>query len=224
MAQRLSIREDEILERVANGKSTKEIAAELTISQNTVNWHVGNVLAKLGASTRAEAVAVRLRDDADEHDGANDRGPLDPTEHISTIDVTRGATRTWRMRALALGAALLVVLLGGAPLVAARYAQPLQEPMATPTSPARSVAPNEIGDGAQSVPLRTAGPAGSAAPATAPAATAPAASAPPIRTSAVSAAPLPTIAAPTLPLPTLSIAPSALPTLPPVPRFPRVLP
>jgi DNA-binding CsgD family transcriptional regulator len=220
MAQHLSIREDEILDRVAGGKSTKEIAAELAISQNTVNWHVGNVLTKLGASTRAEAVAVRLREGTDEHEVADHHSSLDRTERIPTIEVTRGATRTWRMRALALGVALLVVLLGGAPLVGARYTQPLEEPAATPISPAGSVAPNEIGDGPQSVPFTTARPAASPAPATAPAA-----SAPPRATTTVTAAPLPTIAPPTLlPLPTLSIAPSALPTLPPVPPLPRVLP
>src|ERR671937_505645 len=157
MAQQLSIREDEILERVANGKSTKEIAAELAISQNTVNWHVGNVLAKLGASTRAEAVALRLREGADESEIRDARASLDPTERIRTIDDTGGAMRRWRRRALAFAGALFIVLLGGTPLVAARYAQPNEEPAAPPLSPARSVAPNAIGDGRQPAPVSTAG-------------------------------------------------------------------
>ena len=57
----LSPREAEILTLVASGRSTKEIGAELSIAESTVNWHVGNLLAKLSASSRAEAVAVALR-------------------------------------------------------------------------------------------------------------------------------------------------------------------
>jgi DNA-binding CsgD family transcriptional regulator len=57
----LSPREAQILTLVASGRSTKEIGAELSIAQSTVNWHVGNVLTKLSASSRAEAVAVAYR-------------------------------------------------------------------------------------------------------------------------------------------------------------------
>src|SRR6266516_3573436 len=64
MAQNnLSPREAEVLTLVASGRSTKEIGAELSIAESTVNWHVGNVLTKLAASSRAEAVAVTLRTD-----------------------------------------------------------------------------------------------------------------------------------------------------------------
>ncbi|SRR6266513_6420255 len=62
MAQNnLSPREAEILTLVASGRSTKEISGELSIAKSTVNWHVGNLLTKLAASSRAEAVAVALR-------------------------------------------------------------------------------------------------------------------------------------------------------------------
>ena len=60
MAEILSPREAEILRLVASGKTTKEIGAELSIADSTVNWHVGNVHSKLGASNRAEAVALAL--------------------------------------------------------------------------------------------------------------------------------------------------------------------
>ena len=60
MAEILSPREAEILRLVASGKTTKEIGAELAIADSTVNWHVGNMHTKLGASNRAEAVAVAL--------------------------------------------------------------------------------------------------------------------------------------------------------------------
>ena len=56
----LSPREREILELVATGKATKEIADGLDITESTVNWHVSNVLGKINASSRAEAVALAL--------------------------------------------------------------------------------------------------------------------------------------------------------------------
>ena len=62
MAQsNLSPREAEILTLLASGRSTKEISAELSIAESTVNWHVGNLLTKLSASSRAEAVAIAYR-------------------------------------------------------------------------------------------------------------------------------------------------------------------
>jgi DNA-binding CsgD family transcriptional regulator len=57
----LSPREAEILTLLASGRSTKEISAELSIAESTVNWHVGNLLTKLSASSRAEAVAMAYR-------------------------------------------------------------------------------------------------------------------------------------------------------------------
>jgi DNA-binding CsgD family transcriptional regulator len=58
----LSIRETQVIRLVAAGMTTKAIAATLSIAESTVNWHVGNALAKLGASSRAEAVAIVMRD------------------------------------------------------------------------------------------------------------------------------------------------------------------
>ena len=56
----LSPRELTIIRLVAVGRTTKEIASTLGISQRTVNWHLSEVFAKLGASSRAEAVALAL--------------------------------------------------------------------------------------------------------------------------------------------------------------------
>ena len=72
--QSLSPREHEIVDRVAEGRSTKEIAAELSIAESTVNWHVGNVLTKLNASSRAEAVARVLRGGMDKAAGPTRAG------------------------------------------------------------------------------------------------------------------------------------------------------
>jgi predicted ATPase/DNA-binding CsgD family transcriptional regulator len=53
----LSKRELEVLRLVARGMSNQDIAANLVISEHTVHRHVANVLAKLGTSSRAAAVA-----------------------------------------------------------------------------------------------------------------------------------------------------------------------
>ena len=61
-AYRLTAREDEILALVAQGRTDRQIGAELFISHRTVERHVSNMLAKLGAATRAEAVAIAYRE------------------------------------------------------------------------------------------------------------------------------------------------------------------
>ena len=53
----LSEREHEVLDHLAAGKTNREIAADLTISQHTVGRHVENIFAKLGVTTRAAATA-----------------------------------------------------------------------------------------------------------------------------------------------------------------------
>ncbi len=57
----LSIREVEVLRRVAAGKSNKAIATELHISENTVKTHLKNLLPKLNASDRTHAVTIALK-------------------------------------------------------------------------------------------------------------------------------------------------------------------
>jgi pimeloyl-ACP methyl ester carboxylesterase/DNA-binding CsgD family transcriptional regulator len=57
----LSSRELEVLRLIAAGKSNQQIADELVISFNTVQRHVGNILAKTGLANRTEA-AVYARD------------------------------------------------------------------------------------------------------------------------------------------------------------------
>ena len=55
---RITAREREILILVARGLANKEIAAQLGISERTVKFHVGEILARLGAPNRAGAVAL----------------------------------------------------------------------------------------------------------------------------------------------------------------------
>jgi DNA-binding NarL/FixJ family response regulator len=57
----LSLRELQILESLAEGRSNKEIAVALSISEETVKTHLKRLYEKLGASDRAQAVAIALR-------------------------------------------------------------------------------------------------------------------------------------------------------------------
>ncbi len=57
----LSKRESEILQKVAYGATTKEVAHDLGISPHTVKTHLERIFDKLGANDRAQAVAIALR-------------------------------------------------------------------------------------------------------------------------------------------------------------------
>jgi DNA-binding NarL/FixJ family response regulator len=57
----LTRRELEVLRLIAAGRTNREIAARLFVGQKTVATHVGNILAKLGAANRVEAVAIAGR-------------------------------------------------------------------------------------------------------------------------------------------------------------------
>jgi two-component system response regulator DegU len=57
----LSRRESEILQMVAYGATTKEVAHKLGISPHTVKTHLERIFEKLGANDRAQAVAIALR-------------------------------------------------------------------------------------------------------------------------------------------------------------------
>jgi DNA-binding NarL/FixJ family response regulator len=52
----LTLREEEVLKLMAAGLRNKEIAARLSITERTATFHVGNVLSKLGADGRVEAI------------------------------------------------------------------------------------------------------------------------------------------------------------------------
>jgi DNA-binding NarL/FixJ family response regulator len=57
----LSPREVEILQKVAYGSTTKEVADQLGISFHTVKTHLERIFEKLGANDRAQAVAIAIR-------------------------------------------------------------------------------------------------------------------------------------------------------------------
>ena len=57
----LTMREREILQLLAEGKTNKEVAAELNISPYTVETHRGHILEKLGLHTPAELILYAVR-------------------------------------------------------------------------------------------------------------------------------------------------------------------
>ena len=57
----LTAREMEVLDLIAQGFPNKGIAVELGISEHTVKFHVGSILTKLGAASRAEALARAMQ-------------------------------------------------------------------------------------------------------------------------------------------------------------------
>ena len=59
--EKLSEREREVLQLVAGGATNKEIAAQLFISEHTVNYHMKNILTRLHLRNRAQAVAYALQ-------------------------------------------------------------------------------------------------------------------------------------------------------------------
>ena len=60
--RRITAREHDVLELVANGCSTAEIARELWITEDTVRTHVKRMMVRLGARTRAHLVAIAFRE------------------------------------------------------------------------------------------------------------------------------------------------------------------
>jgi DNA-binding NarL/FixJ family response regulator len=56
--ERITVREREILVMLAEGLSNRAAADRLGISERTVKFHVGEILARLGADNRAQAVAI----------------------------------------------------------------------------------------------------------------------------------------------------------------------
>lgn len=65
LLSRLSPQEREIVHRIAEGKTNKEIASEMFLAEKTVKNYVSNLLAKLGMARRSEAAAYVARIEAE---------------------------------------------------------------------------------------------------------------------------------------------------------------
>jgi DNA-binding NarL/FixJ family response regulator len=59
--ERLTEREVDVLQHVAGGNRNKDIAEQLSISEETVKVHVKHIMEKLGATDRTAAVAIGVR-------------------------------------------------------------------------------------------------------------------------------------------------------------------
>jgi DNA-binding NarL/FixJ family response regulator len=60
-AQALTARENQVLQLTAQGLANKQIASQLEISEHTVKFHLSSIYAKLGATSRTEAVRAGAR-------------------------------------------------------------------------------------------------------------------------------------------------------------------
>ncbi len=61
LLERLTSRELDVVRLLARGATNAEIANGLSMSPGTARWHVGNILSKLGARNRTEAMARVLQ-------------------------------------------------------------------------------------------------------------------------------------------------------------------
>ncbi|WP_286173390.1 response regulator transcription factor [Geobacillus sp. E263] len=61
LIETLTKREKEVLAEIAKGKSNKEIAAALMITEKTVKTHVSNILAKLNLADRTQAALYAVK-------------------------------------------------------------------------------------------------------------------------------------------------------------------
>jgi DNA-binding NarL/FixJ family response regulator len=57
----LTSRELEVLQLIRDGFRNKQVADQLSISENTVNFHIKNIVDKLGANDRTHAVTIAVR-------------------------------------------------------------------------------------------------------------------------------------------------------------------
>ena len=57
----LTVREVEVLQRVAGGNRNRDIAELLFISEETVKVHIKHIMDKLGAKDRTQAIAIATR-------------------------------------------------------------------------------------------------------------------------------------------------------------------
>ena len=61
LVEPLTARERDVLALAADGRTNREIAADLDISEHTVKFHLASIFGKVGASSRTEAVRRGLR-------------------------------------------------------------------------------------------------------------------------------------------------------------------
>lgn len=70
----LTSREMDVLRQIATGHSNKEIAMSLNLAEKTVKSHVGNILNKLGVTSRTQAALTAVRSGLVRVDTSRDHG------------------------------------------------------------------------------------------------------------------------------------------------------
>src|SRR5436190_4074394 len=81
----LSDREREILGMLATGESGAQIAERLVLSPETVRTHIRNAMSKLGASSRAQAVALAVQRQEIDAQGAGNPEHLTPLDRAEEV-------------------------------------------------------------------------------------------------------------------------------------------
>jgi DNA-binding CsgD family transcriptional regulator len=112
----LSTREREILGLLAGGVSGAQIAETLVLSPETVRTHIRNAMAKLGATSRAQAVALAVQRQEIEGPTVPSETDSDRSSHgNAAAPATAGVSRARARAALAAGESdvVLTALLGG---------------------------------------------------------------------------------------------------------------
>lgn len=61
MIERLSSREDEVVDMIVKGFSNAEIASRLGVTEKTIKFHLTNIYAKKGVLSRAQLISTELR-------------------------------------------------------------------------------------------------------------------------------------------------------------------
>jgi DNA-binding CsgD family transcriptional regulator len=98
----LSVREREILGLLAGGESGAQIAEALVLSPETVRTHIRNAMSKLGASSRAQAVAIAVQRNEIGGQAAESGAGFDAGRTVAA-SVPRPATPAGRTRSPGLG-------------------------------------------------------------------------------------------------------------------------
>jgi len=212
---RLSPRETQILDLVAGGRTTKEIGAELGIAESTVNWHLANAFRKLGAPSRAAAVATALR--------AGLLASASRMPRASLALVPLRVRRTSVLRALWRACALAALVVAAGQVVVASEAMwraAIQLVPAPRSAAPESARPTATAPGLVTSPPATPEPGAAATPASsspAGAATASPTTAPGFPTGSAATA------APAVPVPSLSPIPQATPIPSPAVTIPPAI-